>query len=113
MRTRWLPRSLKNAEAAPERGLRGALSMTCQPFGLHSYRCNSEAGFGTMIQGIELHSVICEVRSCVMALPLAKGAVERLCRGADPLLSRPGWGAGMRFADQRYLRRFPAAAKRF
>jgi hypothetical protein len=40
-----------------------------------------------------------------------KGAVKRLCRDADALLSRPGWGAELRFADRRYLRRFPVCGR--
>jgi phosphate acyltransferase len=35
-----------------------------------------------------------------------KAAVKRLCRDADALLSRPGRGAALRFADRRYPWRF-------
>src|ERR1700688_1533110 len=42
-----------------------------------------------------------------------KGAVKRLCRGGDTLLSRPGRGAGWRLADRRYPWRFPVRGLSF
>ena len=40
-------------------------------------------------------------------------AVKRLCRRRDTLLSRPGRGAVLRFADRRVRGDFQSAAERF
>ena len=49
--------------------------------------------------------------SAAFGLDVQKAAVKRLCRAGDTLLSRPGRGAALRFADRRHSWRFPVRGR--
>jgi hypothetical protein len=65
-----------------------------------------------MILSIVLISLDLRVRadSASFRLGLQKRAVKRLFRGWDTVLSRPGRGAALRFADRRHPWRFQKRA---
>ena len=93
-----------------EKALNGAPARGARPFAFARPR---DPGFGSEIRSNRLNylDLFACTDSASRRLGHQKRAVKRLCRDGDTLLSRPGRGAALRFADRRYPRRFPVRGR--